>query len=97
MNSNLYGIKFVTTKENSITFEDSNYNCSTINYDDVKFELNIDGDKSNIKLSVLFKALDDTFKGGEFWLDEVDDYVRGLKNEISELKQQISWMEGKYE
>ena len=57
----------------------------TMCMDNSDVTLNIDGTKKKIKMFDLVKAFTEAVNGGEFWLDQIDDYVSAIESDRAEL------------
>lgn len=47
------------------------------------------GDIKKKELDVIAKAFVDAFNDGEFWIDEIDDYIRSLEYELEQARETL--------
>ena len=60
-----------------------------IHNENQEVELKFGDIKKKVKLDVIVKAFVDAFNDGEFWIDEIDDYIRSLEYELEQARETL--------
>ncbi len=60
-----------------------------IHNENQEVELKFGDIKKKVKFDVIAKAFVDAFNDGEFWIDEIDDYIRSLEYELEQSRETL--------